>query len=534
MPVPRTVVVVCPDWPVVAAGAPPGAPAAVLHANRVVATSPAARTDGVTVGQRRREAQRVCPELLLLTHDPDRDARAFEPLLQVLDDLTHRVELTRPGRATFGARGPTRYHGGEEAVARRAAALVTACLGDRIGVAGPPGVGVADGRFAATLAALQATRTSAPIVVPTGASAAFCAPHPVATLADELGDLPSSGGRSCVELLPRLGLHTLGQVAALARADLAGRFGAEGARAHQLASAGDDDPPDAHPAPPELAVDLELDPPAEQVEQLAFAAKQLADRLHTELTSRGLACTRVVVAAESEHGEHHRRAWRAEGALTPAAIAERARWQLDGWLQSPGAPTAGITLLRLVPEQVVPYQGRQLGFWGGQTQADERAARGMARLSALCGTDAVLVPEWRGGRGPDPLALVPADTTDPARRPERVIPPPGSGPWPGRLPSPSPVVVLAAPEPATMLDADGHPVTVSGRGEASAAPARLSMDGRAWLAITGWAGPWLYDERWWDTAERRRRARFQVLTDDGRAHLLVIEFGQWWREASYD
>lgn len=530
----RMVVVVCPDWPVVAAGAPPGAPAAVLHANRVVATSPAARAEGVAVGHRRREAQRACPELVLLVHDPDRDARAFEPVLQALDDLTHRVELTRPGRATFAARGPTRYHGGEAAVAQRAAALVAACLGDRVGVAGPPGVGVADGRFAATLAAIQAARAGAPVVVPVGASAAFCAPHPVDTLADELDGLPATGGRRCVELLPRLGLRTLGQVAALPRTDLAGRFGAEGARAHQLASAGDDDPADAHPAPPELAVHLELDPPAEQIEQLAFVAKQLADRLHGELTSRGLACTRVVVAAQSEHGEQQQRAWRAEGALTPAAIAERTRWQLDGWLQSPGAPTAGITLLRLIPDQVVPYQGRQLGFWGGQTRADERAARGMARLSALCGADAVLVPEWRGGRGPDPLALVPAEATDPAHRPERVSPPPGSGPWPGRLPFPAPAVVLATPEPAEMLDASGRSVAVSGRGVASAPPAVLSVAGGAGLVVVGWAGPWLYDERWWDPGDRRRRARFQVLTDDGRAHLLALEAGRWWREATYD
>lgn len=532
--VPRVVVVTCPDWAVVAAGVEPGVPVAVLHANRVVAASPAARAEGVAAGQRRREAQGACPELVLVAHDPDRDARAYEPVLQALDDLTPRVELTRPGRVSFLARGPTRYHGGEVAVAERAAALVAGILGTRVGVAGTPGVGVADGRFAATLAAEQAVTTGAPVLVPPGGSAAFCAPHPVATLADALAEVPDSGGRRCVELLPRLGLHTLGQVAALPRADLVGRFGPEGAMAHRLASAGDADPPDAHEPPPELSVELELDPPVEMVEPLAFAARQLAARLHDELTGRGLACTRVAVVAESEHGERCERAWRAEGALTPAAIAERARWQLDGWLRSPRAPTAGISLVRLVPDQVVPYSGRQLGFWGGQTQADERAARGVARLSALCGADAVRVPEWSGGRGPDPVVLVPAEATDPAARAASVRPPADAAPWPGRLPDPAPAVVLVSPSPAEVRDRTGAPVTVTGRGAPSGAPSQLCLDGRRWVGIEAWAGPWLYDERWWDPATRRRRARFQVLTDDGVAHLLAVEDGRWWREATYD
>ncbi len=53
-------------------------------------------------------------------------------------------------------------------------------------------------------------------------------------------------------------------------------------------------------------------------------------------------------------------------------------------------------------------------------------------------------------------------------------------------------------------------------------------------AVAGWAGPWPVDERWWDTVNHRRRARFQVLTEEGLALLLVVEEGQWWLEAAYD
>ena len=69
---------------------------------------------------------------------------------------------------------------------------------------------------------------------------------------------------------------------------------------------------------------VELDPPASPVDTAAFAAKGLADRLLDRLAERGLACTRVVIEAETEHGERLSRCWRHDGALSPGH-ARRAR-----------------------------------------------------------------------------------------------------------------------------------------------------------------------------------------------------------------
>src|SRR4029453_13981595 len=114
---PRMVVVWWPDWPVAAAGAAPDSLTAVVHANRVVACSAAARAEGARPGLRRREAQSRCPELELLAHDPARDARAFEPVLAAIEQLTPWVEVLQPGECAFPARGAARYHGGEPALA---------------------------------------------------------------------------------------------------------------------------------------------------------------------------------------------------------------------------------------------------------------------------------------------------------------------------------------------------------------------------------------------------------------------------------
>src|SRR5919202_2129013 len=145
---PRMVVVWCPDWPVVAAGSPPDRLTAVVHANRVVACSPAARVGGVRPGLRRREAQSRCPELELLAHDPARDARAFEPVLVAVEQLTPWVEVLQPGECAFPARGAARYHGGEPALVIAVTAAVQAAAGGLGGCR----VGIADGTFAASLA----------------------------------------------------------------------------------------------------------------------------------------------------------------------------------------------------------------------------------------------------------------------------------------------------------------------------------------------------------------------------------------------
>ena len=527
----RSVVVHCPDWPVVtamlAAGvAPEGAdevPAAVLYANRVVSCTPAARAEGVRVGLRRREAQARCPALVVLAHDPARDARAFEPVAAAVEELAPGVEVLRPGVCAVGARGPARYFGGDRAVVGTLARHVAERTGARCSV------GVADGRFAAALAARAGDG-----VVPPGGSRAYLAPRPVETL--DVPDLP--------DLLRRLGLRTLGAFAALPARDVLARFGPDGARGHRLARGLDDRPLAARMPVPELAVQTELDPPVERVDTAAFAARTLAERLAEGLAARGLACTRVAIEAQTEHGEQLTRLWRHEGVLTPAAIADRVRWQLDGWLSGrarsgapPERPTAGIVLLRLVPDEVLPYGGMQLGLWGGMGEADERAGRVLARVQGMLGPDRVLTAVLGGGRGPgDQVRLVPwgdERTQDRPGPPGAPIGPPAP-PWPGRLPPPYPATVLPEPVPVELLDATGAPVGVTGRFAVTAPPARLTVPGRPPADVVAWTGPWPVDERWWDPATADRRARFQLTAADGSAWLVALEGGRWWLEAAYD
>ncbi|MFN0089125.1 MAG: DNA polymerase Y family protein, partial [Acidimicrobiales bacterium] len=397
------------------------------------------------------------------------------------------------------------------ALAARGRAPTGAADGSGAGGGNAAGDGAADGSGAVR-------------VVPPGQSAAFLAPLPVTVL-----DQPELVG-----VLIRLGITTLEQLAALDPAAVLARFGWPGALARRLAAGLDERMPDLVRPGPELTASLELDPPLERVDQAAFAGKALAERFCARLAGEGLACLRVAVEAETEHGESLVRLWRAEGVLGPGPLTDRIRWQLDGWLAGPhaGRPTGGLSRLTLVPDQVVPARGRQLGFWGGETEGAERAARAAARLVGLLGPEGVLVPERRGGRSPrEQLTLIPAAGVELGGR--GPLPPPDR-PWPGAPPPPLPAITPAEPAPAELVDEAGRPVGVSGRGEISAAPAWLSLGGAAPLAVLAWAGPWPVEERWWDPAARGRYARLQALTADGLARLLVLRAGRWLVEGVYD
>jgi len=375
--------------------------------------------------------------------------------------------------------------------------------------------GVADGVFAATLAA-RAGR-----LVPPGGTPEFLAGLDVAAL----------GRPALADLLRRLGLDTLGAFAALPARHVLTRFGLDAALAHQIAAGRDFQLLAPRQPPVDLDVTMEFDEALDRVDAAAFAARALAERLHERLAAHALACTRLGIEATTGHGEQLHRTWRHDGLLTAATIADRVRWQLDGWLagRSPrttATPTAGIVRLRLIPDGVVEHAGFQLGLWGEAGEESDRAARALTRVQGLLGPEAVVTAVLGGGRTvAEQVRLVPWGD-------ERVSP--SEQPWPGRLPAPSPASVLPVPLPAAVYAADGALVGVTGRLALTGVPARVAVGDARPGEVVGWAGPWPVDERWWAPAEAIRSARFQLLLADGRALLLALTDARWVVEAVYD
>lgn len=577
----RMVTVWCPDWPITAAGCRHDLPAAVMRSHRVVARTAAAAAEGVVIGQRRRQAQQRCPHIVLLDDDPARDAREFESVVRAVAEIAPRVDLVEPGWLSVAARGPSRYFGGDVPLAEHLQRLVVDVLcredGPHVpegGVAAEQtstesmqvesgsvesrsmvqvGVGVADGRFAASIAARLSARRKHPVVVDPSRSPEFCAPLPIGWL-QTLGEVDAD----LVDLFARLGIRRLSEFAALTPSDVLGRFGPVGLHAHRLASGADIRPANTTDPAPERRLATVLDDPAAQTDAVVFVAKQLADELAGRLGAEGRVCTRLVVSLETEHGERSERSWYRSAGMSAPAMVERVRWQLDAWINLPRGSaheiTGGVVSVRLSPEEVRADEGVQLGLWGGQSDADRRAVRAVARLTSLTSEAAVTVPVWHGGRLPgDRYRWMPATLVDLDQR-ERAVSRTAtgagidgrSGPWPGCLPAPSPTTVFDGPLPLDVVDADGTPVSVSGRGLVSAPPSEIRLllgsEAEGWRKgklrrVRAWAGPWPVDQQWWEPNQHRRLARFQVVVDDDvagqQAHLVIAEHRRWFLLASY-
>ncbi len=196
------------------------------------------------------------------------------------------------------------------------------------GVAGIPAlggadllIGIADGAFAAEQAARRG------LVVDPGELAGVPRPSlPIETL-------DPSGASPLIDLLRRLGIRTLGAFAALPRPRRAGplrpgrRLGAPAGRRRATSARCRGRRP-----PVEFTVTLDLEPPVDRVDTVAFSARGIAEQFVADLAAHGLACTCLELQALSENGEETVRRWRHAGVLSTVDVLDRVRWQLEGWL----------------------------------------------------------------------------------------------------------------------------------------------------------------------------------------------------------
>lgn len=523
----RAFVLWVPDWPVVAAASELAldaqAPLALIHKGVVFACSGAARSTGVARGLKQREAQYRCPNITVVRYDESTDARRFEPCVRALEQTVPGVQVLRPGLLAVRARGPVRYFGGEMAAAHALQqSLLEQALCD-------VRVGCAEGVFAAEQAARATTATDPIRTVPADLTADFLAPMSI--------ELVSPDERTAT-VLRRLGVTTLGKLAALPIDDVHRRFGASGAWAHEQAAGRDPQRLAPRVVPPELTVTFETESPIERSDEVAFAIRSDAERFDSQLRERRLVCTALQVELTDEHGTEHRRLWLHPRWFQPGDIVDRVRWQLDGLLRvtSAGADArleieeyqrAGIVRVRLLPDRVDEAAHHESGLWGGGP--DERVHHALSRLQGVLGPHGVATAVLTGGRSPaSRQQYVSWGDAPPAHTRT-------TQPWPGSLPGLAPASVIEPPVPVDVLDATGATVDIDSRGSFVAPPKGLRLRaGHPPRELTAWAGPWPLIERWWDEIARRESYRCQVVDSAGDAWLLRFEDYCWHIEARYD
>lgn len=304
--------------------------------------------------------------------------------LRRLEGIGAAVEPGRAGEAFFAVDGLLGLHGGRTdgvLEAARAALRLPASLG-----AGPT-------RLGALLAAREGRET-----VPAERLAAFLAPVPVSELAPRLG-LGEREGEAFAETLARLGVETLGALAALPRDRVADRFGPTGLLALRLAR-GEEEPLRPRPPHEEVAAEVEL-PEGTAGALLERALELLVDRFLAAPQRRG----RTVL-----------------GLRLGALLSDGGSWSVE---QGLGRPTASADAMRTVlaprlaelPAPAISLRLRALGLGppvGEQMELSAPARRRERRRHRL--GDAVR--EVRAAQGAE--ALLKVLPVDPASRvPER-------------------------------------------------------------------------------------------------------------------
>ena len=543
----RTIVLWCPDWPVLAARSatdlPAGAPLALIDHGMVFACSPEARHLGVRRGLTVREAQFRCTDLVVQAYDPALDRRAFDPVVDGLEQITPGVAVLRPGTCAIRARGPVRYYGGEVAVARAMLAYVRgAGLADAR-------VGIADGPFAAEQAARRGlpapgstpadTEEPGPVesdrqvrIIAAGESAAFLAPLPVSAVADAgLGTL-----------LARLGVHTLGQFAALPAQDVHRRFGAAAAQAHARAAGREHEEVVPRTPTPVFDRGQDFEPALDRIDQLAFALRSTADTFVRALREQTLVCTAVSILVSTEDSVLTERTWRHPRWFTASDLIDRVRWQLQGDGRAESGLSAGVVRVVFSPDQVDAVANHEDGLWG--SGPDERIHHALTRVQGLVGHAGVLTASIDGGRlladrqrwlpwGDDPAGSPGSGSSRGSGA--------GDRPWAGSLGGLLPATVYRSAHPVTLVADDGRAPGVDDRGALDGEPRRFSPQ-RAAAGSTGtdlrpvvaWAGPWPVLERWWDAATGHTVQRLQIVEENGDAWLLALDEDGWRAEARYD
>jgi protein ImuB len=360
---------------------------------RIGEVSLAAEAFGVHPEMLLGEALARCPRLTLVPPDPAGVSDAWERLLVRLESMGAAVEPERPGLVCFDARGLLRLYGGRAPVVNDDDRVRSVLAAARRALRVPARYGVATSRFAAVAAATRA-RVRRPVIVSGGRAQAraYLAELPVALLRARpaLAELPVA--------LERLGVGTLGELAALQPAALADRFGSAGLLAHELACGGDGA---LRPRPAKEFLREELDlPEAASGPQLERGLGLLIDRILARRERRGRTLRSVAISAVLVEGGG---TWR-EQIVFREALSDpmRMRLALVPRLALMPAPAES---LRLAVERFGPHASDQRAL------LEDPAAARMGRLREA-------IRQARAAAGPD-AALRVLEVDPDSRFPER-------------------------------------------------------------------------------------------------------------------
>lgn len=329
-----------------------------------------------------------------------------------------------------------------------------------------------------------------------------------------------------LETLQRWGLTTLGELAALAPADVASRLGDAGRRWHARARGQDAQPFADDREARSFQATLELEWPIEGLEPLSFVLARLLEPLCDDLLREERGAVQVHTRLDLVTRTSHARTLQLPAPMHDAKVL-RTLILLDLEAHPPDAGIDRVTI------HLEPAPGRRVQFalFRRPLPAADQVATLMARLNALMGEGRSGSPQLLETHRPGAFAMVPfapRDGSTEAGRARR-----------GRL-APAPMGAISEPrergQPNATLRRLREPVAVQitlreGR------PARLGTGTTGWDGglIAASAGPWRTSGEWWRDGHWQRD-EWDVVLRDGPVYRLSRDHATdtWVIEGTWD
>ena len=463
--------------------------------SKVIATNQPARNAGIELRMTKLQAE-ACPGVFLYQRSLQQEASAHAALLDCALVFSPRVEDVQTefnDTVVLDIAGCGKLFGSPEQIAKNLQEHA-AQLGFLSHVA------IAENLETAILAARGCEGIT---VIPGGEEGARLSALPVGILRTDTGIL---------EALDRWGIRTLGQFAALPDVAIVERLGQEGRRLQLLARGADPRPLIAKD--PELFFEesMELEYPAELLEQLLFVLNRMLEQLCARLAMRALAANEIKLTLflEKAHSAQKQNGIYMRSLKFPIPSQDSKvflkLFQLDLQVAPPCAP---ILSIKLVANPTRP-RATQSGLFLPRSPEPERLEITLARIRNMVGENRVGSPALLDTHRPSAFridrfitqeALIAMKTTE-ANRPRtafRMFRPPAAA----------------------------HVELVN------RAPSRISS-AMVCEDVLGTAGPWRTTGNWWSEALWARDEWDVLLRTALYRIYLELRTGQWFIQGVYD
>jgi protein ImuB len=402
---------------------------------KAVVTAASPEATGISPGLAVTLAMARCPGIILRLREPQAEANAHRLLLAAAFTLSPRVEFTETGCCTVDLQG---------AEPRQTEARMHRCVAEltRAGLPARAGAGPSP------LLAAYAARCAAPVLLVDDVKE-FLRPLPLAFAAPT----PAHA-----EILQGWGLRTLGDLAALSKAEVGQRLGTTGVLLWERA-AGESVRVLRLTQPARTFVaEWAYDPPVESMEPLLFRLRRFAECVALELRGAGFVAEKITLTLLLEDESDYRREFRLP---EPGTDVDGWLRVLQGHLENVRTP-ARVTGVRLGASPARPQQ-KQDGLFDTGLRDPVAFWENLARVAALLGDDRVGTPVSADTWRPDaftlekPVECVPAPLEPPVHPVRGLTLRRFRPPWPVR-------VDCTAGQPVEITGAELHGTVGGARG----------------------------------------------------------------------